>query len=218
MITKLKIWRYINGSLFLLRNKLWLYSTYFLSELKEKKELKDININQLIHKLEKEGKITRYVKGVYYIPKKTEFGTLSLPFEFYIYKKYISNGEEKYGIYDHLNLLNMMGLCTQIPFVIEVYTNKISSKKRIIQIDNWRAIIRKADFTINKDNYYKLMFFRVLKFLVDYEIQENKPRLKEFIIDAKITRQDLKRYIKYLGKDELLYLIKSGLVYEFLHK
>ena len=62
------------------------------------------------------------------------------------------------------------------------------------------------------------MFFRVIKFLPDYEIQENKPRLIEFIKDAKITRQDLKRYIKHLGKKELLYLIKSVLIYEFLPK
>ena len=101
----------------------------FLSELKEKEEFKDQNINQLMKKLEKEGKITRYVKGVYYIPEKTQFGILSMPFEYYIYRKYISNGEEKFGIYDHLTLLNMMGLCTQMPFVIEVLTNKISAKK-----------------------------------------------------------------------------------------
>lgn len=66
----------------------------FLSELKEKEEFKDKNVNQLIQKLEKEGKITRYVKGVYYIPEKTQFGILSMPFEIYIYKKYVSNGEE----------------------------------------------------------------------------------------------------------------------------
>ena len=105
-----------------------------------------------------------------------------------------------------------------MPFVIEVLINKISLKKRIVQINNRKAIIRKADFTINKDNYYKVMFFRVIKFLVDYEIQKNKPRLIEFIKDAKITRQDLKRYIKHLGKKELLYLIKSVLIYEFLPK
>ena len=68
-------------------------------------------------------------EGVYYIPEKTQFGILSMPFEYYIYRKYISNGEEKFGIYDHLTLLNMMGLCTQMPFVIEVLTNKISAKK-----------------------------------------------------------------------------------------
>ena len=82
-------------------------------------------VRQYFMRLCKDGKLKRYDTGVYYIPTKTAFGTDStLSRNQVIQKKYLETKDgEVCGFYTGMQLLNSVGLTTQVPAIYEISTN-----------------------------------------------------------------------------------------------
>ncbi len=173
------------------------------------------NVRQNLHLLEKEGKIKRYDRGIYYIPTQTIFGDSKLVFEDVLKKKYITSNNETFGYFTGLYFKNLLGLTTQMTYIPEVTTNKESSKKRTIELDNRKAIVRKSRIEINESNVKILQFFDLFKVLTLDEINHYKKNLIQYIQNNQLTKEMVIEYLAYYSNEVKNLLIRSGLIYEF---
>ncbi len=97
-----------------------------------------------IDKAKENKEIVQFTKGVYYIPNLTFWGDLStITVDSVIKKKYIRNTNQTYGIFGGIKLLNNFSVTTQMASVIEVVTNKETTRCREIEINSRKFILRK---------------------------------------------------------------------------
>ena len=171
---------------------------------------------RLIKQAETNGELIKFSRGVYYIPKKTFFGYSTLTSSMVANKKYITDGKSVYGIYSGLTLLNQFSVSTQIPNVIEIVTNNEATRKRIVNIDGMRFVIRKSRFEITKDNYN---YYSLLQFFLELGINPildefAKQKIKEYIKDKGIKQEELIRLAMKFPAQTLKNLIGSGVLNE----
>ena len=139
-----------------------------------------------------DNKIVRYERGLYYIPSKTIFGNSTLNPRKVLEKKFLSNSS---GYYSGLSFANSIGVTTQMPNVIEIYTNNEKSKLREIAINNIKVILRKSRVNINRDNIYVLSFLELMNsFPLDYYLGERKKAIINFIKERRINREQITKY------------------------
>lgn len=119
-------------------------------------------VRQALSRLSKNGKIERFAQGIYYIPTITPFGKSCLNAKSVYEKKYITDGKDIYGYYGGLVLENAVGLTTQMPNVIEIVTNRESSRLREVEIGNQRIQLRKSRTEITSDNAAILQFLDLI--------------------------------------------------------
>lgn len=174
------------------------------------------NIRQNIFKLEKEGKIKHYDRGIYYIPTETIFGESKLIFEDVLKKKYVSNDNETFGYFTGLYFKNVIGLTTQMTNIPEITTNKESSKKRTIELRSRKAIVRKSNIEINESNAKILQFFDLFKDLTLDEVNCYKKELVQYIQRFQLTKEMVIEYLAYYSNEVKNLMIRSGLIYEFI--
>lgn len=189
-----------------------------LKELKNDSNISKKNLRQLLYSLKKKDKIERYSNGIYYFNKETIVGRSTLNFENVIINKYISNGEEIYGFFSGLYLLNLYDLTTQIPSSFEIITSKTSSKKREVLINGMKVIIKKSKIKITNENVKIIELLTIFKYLTLDEVIENKKRFIEIINEFKLNKDALNSYIPYFPKRVVELLIRSELIYEFASK
>ena len=77
-----------------------------------------------MNRLCESGSVVHYDKGVYYIPTQTSFGQSLLNPLRVIEKKYLSDNGKVFGCFSGISLLNKMGISTQVPSTLEIYTTK----------------------------------------------------------------------------------------------
>ena len=106
------------------------------------------------------GKVIRFEKGVYYIPEDTPLGRGRLDPRKVIAKKYICDGSGIIGYFSGLTFLNMLGLSSQMPNVLELYTNKEPSRVREVPVGSQRVLLRRARTAIDSDNAAQLTDFK----------------------------------------------------------
>ena len=81
----------------------------------------------------KDNVLVQYDIGIYFMPTITFFGEQSvMSVDKVIEKKYLMNNKQIYGVFSGIKLLNMFGVTTQMAGIVEIVTNKESSKKRTI--------------------------------------------------------------------------------------
>lgn len=153
---------------------------------------------RLIKKAEENGDLLKFSRGVYFISKKTFFGESTLTSPMVANKKYISSGESIYGLYSGLSLLNMFSISTQIPNTLEIVTNNEATRKRVVDIDGMKFIVRKSRFEITEENY---CYYVILQLFLDLG---NNPKIDDF------AKQRIKKYIKEMNIDPNR-LIKLGM-------
>ena len=145
---------------------------------------KDYSTSWLKKELEKlvsSKKISRFERGLYYIPEKTIFGESSLNPQKVIEKKYLSNYS---GFYSGISMANKIGLTSQMPNVIELYTNNEKSRFREITINSQQVVLRKSRVSINEDNIDVLSFLELMNsFSKDYFVDERKKIIIKYIIN-----------------------------------
>ena len=125
--------------------------------------IKENALRQNFNRLLKKGFLKRFDTGVYYLPKPS--GVLKnayLDSNKVVQKKYISDDTNIFGYITGLSFANQLGLTTQNPAIIEIVTNKETSKGRKIDIGNKKIIIKKAKQTITNDNYRILQFLDLM--------------------------------------------------------
>lgn len=81
------------------------------------------------------GKLQLFEPGVYYWTEKNFLGNLiGLDVESYICGKYIKDKNRVFGFYGGLNLENLIGISTQIPFIDTIVSNLADQGKQMITV------------------------------------------------------------------------------------
>ena len=160
-------------------------------------------------------KLVRFCRGVYFIPKMTGLGILStiVPDDV-VRKKYISYGNQVYGVFTGLELLNTFSITTQMPAIIEIATNKETMPYREITIRGRTFILRRSRCEINKDNFGAYTIMQLFSdFLKRDKIDESSYRvLQKFIKDEKITIEQIFALAKYFPARAAKNLLRSGVI------
>ena len=160
-----------------------------------------------------ENKIVRYERGLYYIPSKTIFGNSSLNPRKVLEKKFLDNNS---GYYSGISFANYIGVTTQMPNVIEIYTNNERSKIREIVINNIKVVLRKSRVNITKDNINVLSFLELMNSFSPVFYQgERKQLIINYIKEKGITRKQITEYAPYFPDKVMRNLIQTEIVYEF---
>ena len=169
-------------------------------------------IKKELNKLVNDNKIVRYERGIYYIPKKTIFGNSSLNPQKIIEKKYLSDYS---GYYSGLSFANKIGITTQMPNVLEIYTNNEKSRVREITINNLKVIIRKSRVNVNSENIYVLSFLELMNsFSKDYFKNDRKELIVDYIKEKKINREMVTKYAPYFPDKVMRNLVESEIIYD----
>lgn len=156
-------------------------------------------VYQLIDAAMNSGLLAKAGYDCYYIPTTTPFGKSLLNPRKVIEKKYISNKGEVYGFYTGLALLNSFGITTQMPTVIEVFTNNEATKSRRVTINNQTIIVKRARTTINNSNYKEMMLLELFNLA---DIRSIDARATQKIVDYmkqnNISIQGIMKYAKFV--------------------
>ena len=169
-------------------------------------------INKQLAKYIETGELIRFDKGVYYVPKKTILGPSKLNPQKVIERKYIKN---KDGYYSGASFLNQLGLSTQVPNVIEIYTNNESAKVREINVGSIKVLLRKARTTINSSNVAVQSFLELMNSVSpSFFNNERKQITARYIKDAGITRNDIAKYASAFPDKAMRTLVESQVIYD----
>lgn len=156
-------------------------------------------VYQLIDAAMNSGLLAKAGYDCYYIPTTTPFGKSLLNPRKVIEKKYISNKGEVYGFYTGLALLNSFGITTQMPNVIEVFTNNEATKSRRVTINNQTIIVKRARTTINNSNYKEMMILELFNLA---DVRSIDARATQKIVDYmkknNISIQGIMKYAKFV--------------------
>ena len=167
-------------------------------------------IYKQLNKLCEEGKLIRYEKGIYYVPTETPFGKSLLNPRKVIERKYISQGEETIGYYSGIAFQNQLRLTTQMPNVIEIYTNNETTRVRDVYVGKQKVLLRKARTKITTANSDVLSFLELMNDLNPVGLDvEKKAIITKFVTDRKISRKDITAYAPVFPDKALRTLIES---------
>ena len=171
-------------------------------------------IYKQLNKLCEEGKLIRYEKGIYYVPTETPFGKSLLNPRKVIERKYISQGEETIGYYSGIAFQNQLRLTTQMPNVIEIYTNNETTRVRDVYVGKQKVLLRKARTKITTANSDVLSFLELMNDLNPDGLDvEKKAIITKFVTDRKISRKDITAYAPFFPDKALRTLIESEVIY-----
>lgn len=165
-------------------------------------------------KLCEEEKLIRYERGIYYIPTKTVFGPSLLDPNKVIMKKYIRKGSDVYGYYSGVTFLNQLRLSTQMPNIIEIYTNNEQSNARDVTVGSQKLLLRRARTIVNKSNAAVLSFLELMNSVpAQFFTEERKNIIQRYIVENGITRKAVTQYAPLFPDKALRTLVESEVIY-----
>lgn len=174
-------------------------------------------IMKQLQKLCESGEIIRYEKGIYYIPNDTLFGKSILNPRKVIEKKYIKNGCNIMGYYSGLTFQNQLKLTTQMPNVIEIYTNNEPSKVRDVVVGGQRVILRRARTNINNENVAVLSFLEMMNDITPSLLDDEKRSfITNYINSNGITKKDVLNYSAVFPDKAMRNLIESEAIFNVI--
>ena len=156
---------------------------------------------KLIKKTEEKEELVNFSTGVYFISTITT--------EDVVEKKHISSKDKTFGIYSGLQLQNMFNLITQMPNTIEVVTNNESMRKKEIEINGRRVILRKSKVNINKDNVNEYMLLQLMTEIGSNINEISRERIKNFINRRNIDYKIIIKLASYFPSKAIKNLIIS---------
>lgn len=158
------------------------------------------NFCQQLKTLTDNGKLARYEKGIYYIPKKTRFAASVGPSPETIAKyKYISRGDRTDGYYSGSTFANLIGLSMQVPMKKEIVSNNIAAIVREISIGKQIFIVRRTNVPISTENVKILQFLELLKnldFYLDGDYDKARKIIENYSLANYITKEAVDKYIR----------------------
>ena len=132
-----------------------------------------------------------------------------------IAKKYICDGSGIIGYFSGLTFLNMLGLSSQMPNVLELYTNKEPSRVREVPVGSQRVLLRRARTAIDSDNAATLSFLELMNFTdAAFYDAGKKKTVAAYIEDNGITRSSIAKYAPCFPDRAMRTLVESGVVYD----
>lgn len=186
----------------------------FLSELNIP-GIKEGSVRQQMMKLTEEGKIKRYIPGVYFIPTSSKlFSSSTLSIDEVIEKKYMLDGDSRCGYETGIYFANLLGLTTQVPAIYNIYTNKATTDYRETQVSGVRVILRRPHCEITNENATILQFLDLLKEVVrisEVEGNELTNRLIWYMNLQNITVESMKPYLPYYPKSIYQNMFEVGI-------
>lgn len=154
-------------------------------DLNQNKAAAYVAINRMMH----ENVIKQFEKGIYYKPKRTRFGTLSLNKDKLIRKKYF---QERNGYITGPVLWNQWGLTSQLPnrqwIALEIRQKRLDSSLNVLLL--------KAKTTVTAENSLALQFLDVLdqiELIPDTRVEASLAKLIEIFrnrlstVDKRLT-------------------------------
>ena len=159
------------------------------------------NFCQQLKTLTDNGRIKRYEKGIYYIPKETRLSSDSAPNPEIVAKyKYIGRNGKIDGFYSGSTFANFIGISLQVPMKKEIVSNRMSAIVREIIIGKQIFIIRRPYVEITNDNANVLQLLDLLKNLdhyLDCSYDEAREIIKKYSLANQITRESLDKFIRF---------------------
>lgn len=185
----------------------------FLSDLL-RTNITEPDLNQQLKELCEKGLLQQYDAEVYFIPKKTTLNSAIGPNADMVARyRFISKGDNVDGFYAGNTFANQIGISTQVPYVIEIVSNNVSSDEEVL-IGNRRFCVKKPVVPITRENVYVLQMLRLLKNLdayLDCTYEEAREKFAEYISVCEITKSDVEMYIKEYPESTLKYYYKLEL-------
>jgi len=168
-----------------------------------------------LRKMVESGEIKRFESGVYYFPTKMFFGDSLLDSRKVVKRRFLSDGAEVYGYIAGASLMNLAGLSTQVPNLIELVTNKESTRVRNINIGAQRVRARRGRTIITKDNVAALRLLDLMNVVTPAIMDEIEIfMLAKYTKDSGVTRKEISRYASLFPAKAMKNMIESGAVYE----
>jgi len=162
---------------------------------------KEPSIRQELGRLVEKNELIKAGRGIYVLPEKTITGKYKKPdFDSIIQKKYFQANDKKSGYYAGLTALNNLGISFQVPNIKEIITNKESSRKRKVSINNRNIILRRPRVIINNNNANTLQFLDIIEIFEKYSDIDKLEALNKIISYYKnkgVTMDNINKYIKY---------------------
>ena len=129
----------------------------------------DTNLRRMFKDLCDSGKVVRFDKGIYYIPKQSRLkGGVPLGTDTVVRAKYIIRKGKIEGYYSGYTFANQLGITTQVPYVTEVVSNNASSRFRELDLKGRRVVLRKPRITITEENFRVLQLLDLLSNVTQY--------------------------------------------------
>lgn len=164
-------------------------------------DMKRPNFIQQLKTLTDNGKIVRYEKGIYYIPKETRFGHAVGPSpETIAQYKYISRMGKTNGYYSGGAFANLIGISLQVPMKKEIVSNNIAAIVREVLIGRQTFIVRRTNVPISSENVHVLQLLELLKNLDNYldgDYKGAREKIKKYTLANNIQKTDIDQYIRY---------------------
>ena len=155
----------------------------FLSDLL-RTNITEPDLNQQLKELCEKDLLQQYDEEVYFIPKKTTLNSIIGPNADMVARyRFISKGNNVDGFYAGNTFANQIGISTQVPQVIEIVSNNVSTDGEVL-IGNRRFAVRKPIVPITKENVYVLQMLELLAKLdtyLDCSYEEAKEKFAEYI-------------------------------------
>lgn len=170
-------------------------------------------VAQIIAKMTEEKQIIRFENGLYYIPTDTIFGKSKLNIQKVAEKKYIKNSKDIYGFYTSVVFAKKLDITMQIPNIVEIYTNKETTRVRNVMIGNQTVKVRKARIEINRNNYKALQLLELLNQLSAQQAVDYGKNILNYIEEQKINIQQLIRYSRNYPAKTIKNLALTGAIY-----
>lgn len=174
---------------------------------------------QAIKRLAASGFLKRYDTGIYFIPKLSKLLENSyLDPYLVIIRKYIKDDTETYGYITGASFANQLGLTTQVPAVLEITTNRESTKGRLVTIGGQTIRIKRSALPITNNNASVLQFLDIVSQAEKYS-ELNKiemvNRLTTYLRKCQFTQKQLSEVACALTGNTAKKLIEWGMIYEF---
>lgn len=190
----------------------------FINELSVP-DMSESAMRQAIKRLVSSGFLKRYDTGIYYIPKLSKLlGTSYLDPYVVIIRKYIKDNTGTYGYITGASFANQIGLTTQMPAILDIVTNKESTKGRVVTIGAQKIRIKRPVLPITDSNASVLQFLDTVSQAEKYsELSEAEMvnRLKAYLKQCQFTQKQLSDVTTALTGNTAKKLIKWGMIYEF---
>ena len=185
----------------------------FFGEIKYR-DYSEAWLYKALNRLCDEGKLMHFDKGVYYVPTVTALGTSVLDPRKVIEKKYIGTQGEKIGYYSGITFLNQLGISTQMPNTIEIFTNKETSTVREIRVGKQRVLLRRARAKITAENVDVQSFLEMMNSVsAGYFDDERRLKIARFISDKGITRKAISEYAPAFPDKAMRTMVESEVIY-----
>lgn len=121
--------------------------------------------------------------------------------------RFISKGDNVEGFYAGNTFANQIGISTQVPYVIEIVSNNVSTDVEVL-IGNRRFCVKKLVVPITRENVYVLQMLELLKnpdVYLGCTYEEARENFAEYISVCEITKSEVEMYIKEYSESTCKY-------------